>query len=167
MVFYSLLPARFFVGIFVANLRVSNINTKPIHKVMVSELSGQVEQIKPTLRGTQVTLQDVHLYQLNKIRINIASKLVSDISYGDVIKLKAKLFPLQGSVLQGTYDFGFYMYMSGIEASGYALTNLEIISNNQGFWHQNIQTLRRNIYNRLIGVLGTETGNFAAAIFDW
>ena len=143
------------------------IHTNPINKTMTSTIEGKVEQIKPSARGMQITLQNVHLSKhrsLNKVRINVASKLAADITYGDLVRLKAKLFPLQSGVLPGTYDFGFYMYMSGIEASGYALTNLEILDSNQSFFNQRTQSIRRSIYDRLISSLGSANGNFAAAI---
>jgi len=133
--FVSACLLAFSVGILVSSLRIASINTNPIKKTMISELSGNVIQITPTRRGTQVTLEDVHLFNqhLNKVRINVSNKLIADITHGDLIKLKAKLFPLQSGVLPGTYDFGFYMYMSGIEASGYALTNIEIINKDKNF----------------------------------
>ena len=90
--------------------------------------------------------------------------MATELSYGDIVRFKAKLFPLQSSVLPGTYDFGFYMYMSGIEASGYALTNPEIIDSKKNFFNKYIQELRQKIYYRLIQTLGVERGNFAAAI---
>jgi uncharacterized membrane protein YjjP (DUF1212 family) len=39
----------FFSGIFIGHLRVSNIHTNPIDKTIISELSGKIEQVKPTL----------------------------------------------------------------------------------------------------------------------
>ncbi|MDP4832501.1 MAG: ComEC family competence protein [Rickettsiaceae bacterium] len=157
----------FFSGIVVGELRVSNIHTQPIDKPIISKLSGKVKQVKPTLHGAQIILQDVHLannIKLNTLRVNVASKLIADVTHGDTVQLKAKLFPLQQSVLPGTYDFGFYMYMSGIEATGYALTTLKVTDSNKSFLQQNVQIFRRNIYDRLISGLGNEQGNFAAAI---
>ena len=151
----------------VSNIRISSVTTEPIKKLIISELSGEVEHTKPTLRGTQVTLRKVALSNgrlLNKIRVNIASKLVMQINHGDKIKFKAKLFPLQSSVLPGTYDFGFYMYMSGIEASGYALTPPIIQNTDAKFFSNVIQNIRKKIYYRLLNVLGPREGNFAAAI---
>lgn len=167
LLFASYLLLSFFIGIFVSHLRMSNIQTNPISKPMFSEISGRVDTIKPGLRGTQITLKDVTLADstyLNKIRVNVSNKLISNVSYGDVINLRAKLFPLQGSVLPGTYDFGFYMYMSGIEASGYALTGIEVTEKNKSFVDQYIQTIRQKIYKQLINVLGANNGNFASAI---
>jgi len=210
----------FVVGGLISGLRMHLINTKPISKPIISEVIGQIEHIKPTLRGTQITLNNVSLKNNqnlnkiqqfpptviqrstivanvgiqtpkgseaqaakkldpyvglrpplddgrelpNKIRINIADKLAINLSHGDKVKFKAKLFPLATSVLPDTYDFGFYMYMSGIEASGYALTTPEIIDKQHDFLGQYIQMIRNKIYRRLIDVLGANNGNFAAAI---
>jgi ComEC/Rec2-related protein len=157
----------FIIGIAVSALRMSMVHTIPINKPMTATIQGRVDQIKPSARGMQVTLRDVEVLNyrsLNKVRINVAGKLASNITYGDEIRLKAKLFPLQKSVLPGTYDFGFYMYMSGIEASGYALTNLEILGRNESFFGKIVQNIRRGIYRRLIEVLEAGRGNFASAI---
>ena len=96
----------------------------------MTDVTGEVIAIKPSLRGMQITLIDAKIdnESLSKVRINIVQKLETDLDYGVKVKLKAKLFPLSSSVLPGTFDFGFYMYMSGIEASGYALTSPEVIS---------------------------------------
>jgi ComEC/Rec2-related protein len=165
--FLSFCLLAFIIGISISQLRMSMIHTNPIDKARTAVLTGRVEQIKPSARGMQLTLQNVaveNYRSLNKVRINIASKLLADVNYGDLVRLKAKIFPLQTSVLPGTYDFGFYMYMSGIEANGYALTNIEILAKEQGAWRQFMQKIRLNIYNRLIDILGDDRGNFAAAI---
>ncbi|PCJ29366.1 MAG: competence protein ComEC [Rickettsiales bacterium] len=54
--------------------------------------------------------------------------------------------------------------MSGIEASGYALTPPEILSKNESTGSKYIQTIRNKVYHRLIQILGGDNGNFAAAI---
>ncbi len=156
----------FCIGSFVSSFRTSLVETKPIHKSIVTDVIGEVVSIKPSLRGTQITLADVKIgnESLSKVRINISQKLATDLEYGAKVKLRAKLFPLSSSVLPGTFDFGFYMYMSGIEASGYALTSPEILSKRNSSFNEFIQTIRTKIYHRLIEVLGSREGNFAAAI---
>ena len=59
--FIAICLLTFCSGVFIGHLRVSNIHTNPIDKIIISELSGKIEQVKPTLRGTQIILQDVHL----------------------------------------------------------------------------------------------------------
>ena len=156
----------FFVGFFVSSLRTSLVETKPIQKIVVTDVIGEVIAIKPSLRGMQITLSDVKIGNevLSKVRINIGQKLATDLDYGDKVKLRAKLFPLSSSVLPGTFDFGFYMYMSGIEASGYALTSPQIMLQKKSGFNNFIQRLRAKIYSRLIEVMGSREGNFAAAI---
>ena len=165
--FLSFCILSILLGMIAANIRLYSIETQPIKKTMITTLVGEVESLKPTLRGVQVLMRnnkgDNDRY-FNKVRVNISNKLSSKLSPGDVISLKVKLFPLQSSVLPGAYDFGFYMYMSGIEASGYALTAPEIMSNNISEFAKYIKLKRRQIYKRLLEVLGKEEGNFAAAI---
>ena len=156
----------FFVGFFVSSFQTSLVETKPIEKMIIADVTGEVIGIKPSLRGTQITLGNVKIDNdtLSKVRINISQKLTTDLDYGAKVKLRAKLFPLSSSVLPGTFDFGFYMYMSGIEASGYALTTPVISSKSNNSFSTYIQVLRTKIYNRLIEVMGSREGNFAAAI---
>lgn len=158
--------ASFFIGFFVSNLRTSLVETKPIQKIVVTDVTGEVIAIKPSLRGMQITLIDAKIdnESLSKVRINIGQKLATDLDYGVKVKLRAKLFPLSSSALPGTFDFGFYMYMSGIEASGYALTSPEVISQKNSSFNDFIQRLRAKIYSRLVEVMGSREGNFAAAI---
>jgi predicted membrane metal-binding protein len=156
----------FFVGFFVSSFQTSLVETKPIEKMIIADVTGEVISIKPSLRGMQITLGNVKIDNdnLSKVRINISQKLATDLDYGAKVKLRAKLFPLSSSVLPGTFDFGFYMYMSGIEASGYALTMPTISSKSNNSFSTYIQVLRTKIYNRLIEVMGSREGNFAAAI---
>ncbi len=177
LIFFAIACAfSFCVGMLAAGARVSSAGSSPLTRAVTAEITGDVEIIKPTLRGMQITLNDVSLKydkrfsrkksikSLKRVRINVANKIAADLSYGDNIKLRAKLFPLQGAVLPGAYDFGFYMRMSSIEASGYALTEPEIIEKNSSFFNEYIQDIRRAIYRILLSELGTKNGNFAAAI---
>jgi competence protein ComEC len=151
----------------VANIRLNSVKITPITRTMVVTLEGEVESLKPTLRGMQLLLQENKSdanRDFNKVRLNISDKLSSDLVPGDIVRLKAKLFPLQSSVLPGSYDFGFYMYMSGIEATGYALTAPEVISSNPSAFSKYIKLKRGQIYKRLVEVLGAANGNFASAI---
>ena len=155
------------IGMIVANIRLDLVKITPISRIMITTLEGEVESLKPTLRGMQLLLRNNKSdanRDFNKVRVNISNKLSNDLMPGDIVKLKAKLFPLQSSVLPGSYDFGFYMYMSGIEASGYALTAPEVIYSNPSSFSEYIKSKRGQIYQRLIEVLGVENGNFAAAI---
>lgn len=166
MLFVTACCLSFFVGFLLSSFRTSLVETKPIQKIIVTDVIGEVIAIKPSLRGTQITLAEAKIDNkvLSKVRINIGQKLATDLDYGDKVKLRAKLFPLSSSILPGTFDFGFYMYMSGIEASGYALSSPEILVQKKGGFNNHIQRIRTKIYNRLLEVMGSREGNFAAAI---
>jgi ComEC/Rec2-related protein len=151
----------------IADIRFESTDNTPIKRPLITMLEGEVESLKPTLRGVQLLLNvssNDRGIEIDKVRINISEKLSADLSPGDIINLKAKLFPLQESVLPGAFDFGFYMRMSGIKAGGYALTIPTIISNNSSEFSKYIKLQRIQIYKRLLDVLGKEEGNFAAAI---
>lgn len=170
-----------------SNSRLASINTKPIDRIISSNLTAEIESLKPTTSGVQLILTNIVSdsdRELQKIRINVASKHMLEyweganmgvlnarslntgaLNPGDIIKIRANLFPLQSRILPSSYDFGFYMYMAGIEASGYALSSPEKINTKRvSRFTQYIKILRKRIYENLINVLGNEQGNFAAAI---
>lgn len=156
----------FLIGIIISENRVSSVKTHPINKMIVSEITGEIINIKPSLKGRQITIANIinNSDNLSKVRINISDQLTTEINQGDIISLKAKLFPLTNSVLPYSFDFGFYMYLDGVDGSGYALTAPVIIEKKinklQGFIHK----IRMKIYQRLVEVLGAAEGNFVAAI---
>ncbi|GAB4163124.1 MAG: hypothetical protein Tsb006_1880 [Rickettsiaceae bacterium] len=157
----------FLSGVFISSFRTYAITTKPITKNITRVISGEVTNLKPTLKGYQVTIDHIEpdgKSELSKVRIHVADKFAKGLVQGDIISLKAKLFPLSTSVLPGTFDFGFYMYMAGIEASGYALTAPIKVGKNNNQLRNQVQKVRTAIYHRLIEVLGSVNGNFAAAI---
>ena len=156
----------FMFGFCISYARTTLVTTKPIIAPMVGEVSGKIINIKPSLRGSQVTLINVTINdeKLSKIRINISQKLAGDLEHGNIVNLRARLFPLSTNILPDSFDFGFYMYMSGIEASGYALTSPIVVLAEKNILNEYIQNLRKKIYHRLIEVLGSNEGNFAAAI---
>lgn len=159
----------FFLGIITAEVRLETASSHPINRAITSKIIGRVEDITPTTRGSQIILDKVQVdynnLSLNKVRINVNNHDIDHVNNNDLISLRAKLFPLPKSVLTGTYDFGFYMSLSGIEATGYSLSTPEVIAeSNYKYWQTLVQNIRHHIYLRLIEHLGTEQGNVVAAI---
>lgn len=121
-------------GVAISKIHMMNKNHPMLKRSIITELSGQIASIKPTLHGTQIILHNTNIpsqykrnyTDINKVKINISKKFRSnnneELEIGDIISLKAKIMPPQGSVLPGTFDFAFYMHIDGIQASGYALT---------------------------------------------
>ncbi len=165
-IFLALSISFFLIGYLVANIRAIQKVDSSMLEQLAANVEGNITSIKPARRGTQVTLNNVRVdsKDFGKVRVNIAKKFDINLQHGDHVKLRAKLFPLPNRILPDSFDFGFYLSLSGIQATGYALSPLNVmakkVTNFDGF----IQNIRTSIYNRLIQVLGPREGNFAAAI---
>lgn len=165
-IFFTLSISFFLVGYLVANIRVIQKADSSILEQVVANIEGNITSIKPAKRGTQVTLENTRVDNKNfgKVRINIAKKFDTNLQHGDYVTLRAKLFPLSSRIMPDSFDFGFYLSLSGIQATGYALSPLKVMAKKTTNFDGFIQNIRTNIYSRLIQVLGQREGNFAAAI---
>jgi competence protein ComEC len=174
VVFYKKLTIRFLcliflffnLGIISSKYRMLDFNPIKLNQPIITNIDGVIESMKPTNKGSQIVVHSRRVHneeRLNnsKIRINLSEKFASHIRVRDEIRVTAKLFNLSGPVLPGTYDFGLYLYLTGINASGYALAAPTIITSKDRSY---IQNLRQKIYNRLLQCGGRVTGNFIAAI---
>ncbi|WP_341764417.1 ComEC/Rec2 family competence protein [Candidatus Tisiphia endosymbiont of Beris chalybata] len=135
---------------------------------VISPVEGIVNAINSRNRGLQITLTGARIYKLQqklaKVRITVPAKYAKEIDINSTIKIVAKLCRPQNSLLPGGYDFSFYAYFNNLGATGFALAPPKIISYTNLSTNNLIYHLRKNIYNRLIQVLGSCKGNFAAAI---
>ncbi len=167
--FFACCTIAFFLGVFVSDYKLSSITTKPIDKITNAVIEAKVKSLKPTLRGMQLTLVDISPHysenlQVKKVRISMAHNQAANIKKNDLVKMKVKLFPLSRSVLPGTFDFGFYLKMSEIEATGFAIGDVEILSENSNRIKGAIDHARSLIYKRLLKHCEKDVGNFLAAI---
>jgi len=166
--FSSSLIIAFNFGMLAGKFRVISLNNIFIEKSVISQVEGIVASIKPTTKGRQVVLRETKIYKanekINKIRISIPTKYSNNINTHDHIKLLAKLYSPQNSLLPGGYDFGFHAYLSGIGATGYAMSPVVITASSDLYNNGIVYKIRKIIYNRLIDNLGSLKGNFAAAI---
>ncbi len=167
--FISCIIVTFIIGILVGKYRKINIDPASIEKPIISQVSGVVESIKPTIKGMQIILQEAQIHKLSteplyKVRINIPKKYSKEIFLNDKIQLLSKLFIPQNAILPSGYNFGFYAYMSEIGATGYTMSKIDVISRNDQLHKGFVFKIRKHIYDRLIKGLGADKGNFAAAI---
>ncbi|MCP5370042.1 MAG: ComEC/Rec2 family competence protein [Rickettsiaceae bacterium] len=164
--FVVLCIVMFFLGISATQYRIYLTQTTSITKSQIVDINAYVDKIKPNQYGNQLTLTQTKIPQLptvHKVRINMSNKISSGLSVGDKISLRAKLFPLNSSILPEGYNFSFFLKMEKIQATGYAISELKIIDRAQ-IYISYIDKIRKTIYLKLINVLGAEIGNFAAAI---
>ncbi len=163
-------------GVMIAHCRVTNaqIYPKPITKSNVFDMEAKVLEVKPTIGGAQLILDDVVILNKNddnlkdrnlgKIKISLRGESSLDFLKNDVINLRTKLFSLNSALLPGGYDFGLYMYLNGITATGFAINPPKIIRSQSSYFYDKLQNIRGIIYKELIRILGPDQGNFVAAI---
>ncbi len=158
----------FAIGLLVAKYRTASVHGQTIHKPIITLVGGKIESIKPTIIGGQVVLSEIKIEKINrdlqKVKISIPKKYLQEIRVNDYITLLAKLYKPQNSILPGGYDFGFYAYLADIGANGYAMSEPKILARNETTIDSFIYKIRIFIYNNLINKLGSDKGNFAAAI---
>lgn len=171
--FFSGIIIFFVLGIVVAKYRTLSIDSKSIDHSFSAKIEGKISLIKPVTNGDQITLSDVFLYDKKKekhpfkssVRLNVGDEYLNDFMVGDKISLFAFLTPPHPSLLPGGYNFELYNFFSSIGAIGYAMTKPEIIYKKEiSSLDSYIHKIRRIIYARLINSLGSDNGNFAAAI---
>lgn len=158
----------FVVGLCVAKYRIEHLKVPVLEKEIVSNVTGRIEAMKPTIRGMQVTLKETRVTKLDrefaKIRVSIGAGYLKDkdIEPGDKITFLAKLFSPRNSFI-GNSNIPKYTYFAEVAATGYAMSVLEIndrSNNSKGVIHK----IRMNAYDKLITAIGKVKGNFAAAI---
>lgn len=157
----------FYFGHNIAQYRLESINEESIQKPIIAKAQGRVTNIKPNRHGFQVTIDNISIGKhpnIKKVKVTFSHKLMKSIDHGDIIAFKATLFPLSHNILPESFDFGFFLAMEGVQASGYAMTKPQIIKNNVNIYRNYLSNIRHKIYQRLIDVLGPSTGNFAAAV---
>jgi len=158
-------------GVVITHFRVTNAKTspRPISKTNVFDIEAKVLEVKPTIGGSQLILDNVVILNKNdnnfgKIKVSLRGESSLDFLKNDVINLRVQLFPLNSALLPGGYDFGLYMYLNGITATGFAVSSPKVIKSQSGYFYDKLQNIRGIIYKELIRILGTDQGNFVAAI---
>jgi competence protein ComEC len=158
-------------GVVITHLRVTNAKTspRPISKTNVFDIEAKVLEVKPTIGGSQLILDNVVILNKNdnifgKIKVSLRGESSLDFLKNDVINLRVQLFPLNSALLPGGYNFGLYMYLNGITATGFAVSSPKVIKSQSGYFYDKLQNIRGIIYKELIRILGTDQGNFVAAI---
>lgn len=126
-------------GVTIAHFRITNaqIYPKPITKTNIFDVEAKVLEVKPTIGGAQLILDNVVILNksdnnlkkqnLGKIKVSLRGESSLDFLKNDVINLRTQLFPLSSALLPGGYDFGLYMYLNGVTATGFAINSPKII----------------------------------------
>jgi len=148
-------------GVVITHFRVTNAKTspRPISKTNVFDIEAKVLEVKPTIGGSQLILDNIVILNKNdnnlkdhnfgKIKISLRGESSLDFLRNDVINLRTQLFPLNSSLLPGGYDFGLYMYLNGITATGFATSSPKVIKSQSGYFYGKLQNIRGIVYKEL------------------
>jgi len=166
----------FTFGVVITHFRITNaqIYPKPITKTNFFDIEAKVLEVKPTIGGSQLIVDNIVIlnkndnnlkdHNLGKIKVSLRGESSLDFLKNDVINLRTQLFPLNSALLPGGYDFGLYMYLNGITATGFAISSPKVIKSESGYFYDKVQNIRGIVYKELIRILGPDQGNFVSAI---
>lgn len=148
-------------GMTLAQIRTDSIHSPVLASALpMTRITGQVEEIAPTPKGSKLLLQHVTIDGLapertpNHISVTLRSyddRLVT----GQTIRLRAGLFPPPGPALPGGFDFNRYFFFREIGAVGYGVPPVETISAHAGgdadsrfaeFRHRLTEAIRRHFH---------------------
>ena len=116
----------FLLGVIIAKIQVGVVTAPIIPSATTVEVIGYVEELKPNDRG-RVRLT-VRVYRFETAagvggsqpkRVQVSARQEQWLKTGDAVSFKARLFPPQGPVLPGGYDFARDRFFDGVGASGY------------------------------------------------
>lgn len=123
---WVLLALGFWAGLTCAALRTAYIDAPRLAEEMTVDLTGYVVERQESVRGTRLVLSvdtvegrstsDTTFPALARIRVPSQSTA----SVGNLVQLRARLFPPAGPVLPGGYDFSFRAFFSQIGATGFS-----------------------------------------------
>ena len=165
--FLSWILCAYMFGIVISKYHVMITNTKTIETPVITNITGIIDSIRPTTKGISIIIKNVSsndVTEIQKVRIHIPEKYTTGMSVGDFIKLRVKLQHPQTKVLPNSYDFGMFAYFAQIGATGYAMSQPDVIHTKTSKVSSIIFQIKNYIYSRLITIMGKENGNFAAAI---
>ena len=91
-------------GVVITHFRVTNAKTspRPISKTDVFDIEAKVLEVKPTIGGSQLILDNVVILNKNdnnfgKIKVSLRGESSLDFLKNDVINLRVQLFPLNSA----------------------------------------------------------------------
>lgn len=162
--------AMFALGFAAAQFQAWRLDTSTLERpIPFTHLRGHLAQVIDTEEGMKLVIDNPvaeknwkPLELPQRIRLNLRTA-EPQLAAGQEIRLRGGLFPLPQPVLPGGYDIARHFYFEGIGAVGYALPNIEIISQNPpNAWQEKLSALRQHI-SRLIR---TEISGAAGTIAD-
>ena len=144
------------LGMIAMGFRIATTPELPTIKKGIYEITGTIEKFEKGLTKNKIILKDIDEFD-GKIQLNTKNRM----EYGDVITVKAFLFPPSKPVIYGAFDFSKYARYRGIIAYGKELNIIKHEKFNQrDFANKIINYIYKNSETRAGGLAGALiTGN--------
>jgi competence protein ComEC len=138
-------------------------------------LTGRVVDIDLAQNGWRIVVAPDPLAALDpagqprRVRLHIP-RTSDELNPGDLVRLKAMLYPVPPQILPGGRDFQRELYFAGIGAVGYTyggarrIIGPEGVSEAGGGWGEGLRHLRTEMSRRITAVLPGSTGGVASAL---
>lgn len=153
----------FLIGVVVSQYRCYNVNINALNRNVTTEIQGTISAIKPSTRGENWEIVNVHLEKtlqpLEKIKLSVGAKFIDNNAIGDKVKMLAKLYRPSSNNFLSNFD----CYSFDISATGYGMSQVKTL-NRVNKKSNFIYKVRKYLYDRLLFLMGKEKGNFTAAI---
>ncbi|MEI6729651.1 MAG: ComEC/Rec2 family competence protein, partial [Pseudomonadota bacterium] len=129
----AIISLCFFAGIMFAQIRTNTVDSPYLEKSLpIQNIRGKILEITQTPKGSKIILKDVYIPDIPQEK---TPKLVSvslktydpNLLNGQIISLRAGLFPPPAPSLAGGFDFSRYFYFKQIGAIGFGITPIKII----------------------------------------
>jgi competence protein ComEC len=125
-------------GMTLAQYRTYSIHSPVLaHALPMTRVTGQVEEIAPTPKGSKLLLRHVTIDGLPPAQtpdhISVTLRSYNDtLITGQTLRLRAGLFPPPGPALPGGFDFNRHFFFREIGAVGYGVPPVETLDANRG-----------------------------------
>ncbi len=130
---FTLIAAGLFAfGVSLASWRTHHVHSPYLTEpVSFAQVTGRVEAISPTPKGSKLLLGDVTISKLapkeTPVHVSITLRNYNpDLVTGQIISIRAGLFPPPQPALPNGFDFGRYFYFQQVGAVGYGIGKPEI-----------------------------------------
>jgi competence protein ComEC len=167
-----------FIALLVVTLGMLRAETRTIsvaapvlqEEIFFRPVEGKITDIQVREKGEKLIITDVYIEGLAEDitpkRISVSLKAEQQgIAVGDMVQLRATLFPPPTPVMPGAYDFARMFYYEQLGAVGYTPKPVEIMekASPNGF-EQELNTLRLSLTARILAPMTPENGWVAAAM---
>ncbi len=160
--------AAFLTGLMAIGLQERLRGTPVVERAGTVELTGRIvaaEARGPKRHSLVVAVTEGTFRDAVPRRVRLSVRGGGPFPVGTTIRGKARLFPLQGPVYPGGYDFGRRLFFDGIGATGFTYGPPETVAPAGNSFASWVDRVRSGVATRITAALGTtQSAAFATAL---